>query len=171
MAQFGGQKNPPWATQFAATSVSQQGHSVPTLDLNSLHCECSKPGASLIPSLLVTQKMTYAFLFTVFIFVVTSPAPSLSTPTLPIHLGVNTSLNGRPYFTYLQLLVCSSHHYLEHPRLSILNSRPWLPPLSATNLLQTISCLSKMPPCSSRLQQLPQQHYSRSVTAMKTEAH
>lgn len=25
MAQFGGQKNPPWATQFTATAVSQPG--------------------------------------------------------------------------------------------------------------------------------------------------
>lgn len=39
MAQFGGQKNPPWATQFAATAVSQPGHSGQSLDLNSLHCE------------------------------------------------------------------------------------------------------------------------------------
>lgn len=37
MAQFGGQKNPPWATQFAATAVSQPGHSGQSLDLNSLH--------------------------------------------------------------------------------------------------------------------------------------
>ncbi|XP_038148900.1 cell division cycle and apoptosis regulator protein 1 isoform X2 [Cyprinodon tularosa] len=37
MAQFGGQKNPPWANQFAATSVSQPGHSGQSLDLNSLH--------------------------------------------------------------------------------------------------------------------------------------
>ncbi|KAK1905985.1 Cell division cycle and apoptosis regulator protein 1 [Dissostichus eleginoides] len=37
MAQFGGQKNPPWATQFAATAVSQPGHSGQPLDLNSLH--------------------------------------------------------------------------------------------------------------------------------------
>ncbi|RXM36603.1 Cell division cycle and apoptosis regulator protein 1 [Acipenser ruthenus] len=34
MAQFGGQKNPPWAAQFAASAVSQQGQS---LDMNSLH--------------------------------------------------------------------------------------------------------------------------------------
>lgn len=39
MAQFGGQKNPPWATQFAATAVSQPGHSGQSLDLNSLHCK------------------------------------------------------------------------------------------------------------------------------------
>lgn len=39
MAQFGGQKNPPWAAQFAATVVSQPGHSGQSLDLNSLHCE------------------------------------------------------------------------------------------------------------------------------------
>lgn len=39
MAQFGGQKNPPWATQFAPTAVSQPGHSGQSLDLNSLHCE------------------------------------------------------------------------------------------------------------------------------------
>ncbi|XP_067278620.1 cell division cycle and apoptosis regulator protein 1 isoform X2 [Pseudorasbora parva] len=37
MAQFGGQKNPPWAAQFAATAVSQPGHSGQSLDLNSLH--------------------------------------------------------------------------------------------------------------------------------------
>ncbi|XP_076830454.1 cell division cycle and apoptosis regulator protein 1 [Brachyhypopomus gauderio] len=37
MAQFGGQKNPPWAAQFAATAVSQPGHSQQSLDLNSLH--------------------------------------------------------------------------------------------------------------------------------------
>ncbi|XP_023678342.1 cell division cycle and apoptosis regulator protein 1 [Paramormyrops kingsleyae] len=37
MAQFGGQKNPPWAAQFAATAVSQPGHSGQPLDLNSLH--------------------------------------------------------------------------------------------------------------------------------------
>ncbi|XP_056147667.1 cell division cycle and apoptosis regulator protein 1 isoform X2 [Lampris incognitus] len=37
MAQFGGQKNPPWATQFAATAVSQPGHSGQSLDLSSLH--------------------------------------------------------------------------------------------------------------------------------------
>lgn len=43
MAQFGGQKNPPWATQFAATAVSQPGHSGQSLDLNSLHCKCIKP--------------------------------------------------------------------------------------------------------------------------------
>lgn len=42
MAQFGGQKNPPWATQFAATAVSQPGHSGQSLDLSSLHCEYSK---------------------------------------------------------------------------------------------------------------------------------
>ncbi|XP_033882355.2 cell division cycle and apoptosis regulator protein 1-like isoform X3 [Acipenser ruthenus] len=34
MAQFGGQKNPPWAAQFAGSAVSQQGQS---LDMNSLH--------------------------------------------------------------------------------------------------------------------------------------
>ncbi|KAJ8248542.1 hypothetical protein GJAV_G00243120 [Gymnothorax javanicus] len=38
MAQFGGQKNPPWAAQFAATAVSQPGHNPgQPLDLNSLH--------------------------------------------------------------------------------------------------------------------------------------
>uniref|UniRef100_A0A672L9Z6 Cell division cycle and apoptosis regulator protein 1 n=1 Tax=Sinocyclocheilus grahami TaxID=75366 RepID=A0A672L9Z6_SINGR len=37
MAQFGGQKNPPWAAQFATTAVSQPGHSGQSLDLNSLH--------------------------------------------------------------------------------------------------------------------------------------
>nr|XP_009305515.1 cell division cycle and apoptosis regulator protein 1 isoform X3 [Danio rerio] len=37
MAQFGGQKNPPWAAQFAATAVSQPGHTGQSLDLNSLH--------------------------------------------------------------------------------------------------------------------------------------
>ncbi|XP_061084037.1 cell division cycle and apoptosis regulator protein 1 isoform X1 [Conger conger] len=37
MAQFGGQKNPPWAAQFAATAVTQPGHSGQSLDLNSLH--------------------------------------------------------------------------------------------------------------------------------------
>lgn len=42
MAQFGGQKNPPWAAQFAATAVSQPGHSAQSLDLNSLHCKCEK---------------------------------------------------------------------------------------------------------------------------------
>ncbi|TRY60789.1 hypothetical protein DNTS_032221 [Danionella cerebrum] len=37
MAQFGGQKNPPpWAAQFAATAVSQPGHSAQTMDLNTL---------------------------------------------------------------------------------------------------------------------------------------
>ncbi len=45
MAQFGGQKNPPWATQFATTAVSQPGHSGQSLDLNSLHCEYVKPEA------------------------------------------------------------------------------------------------------------------------------
>ena len=39
MAQCGGQKNPPWAAQFAATVVSQPGHSGQSLDLNSIHCE------------------------------------------------------------------------------------------------------------------------------------
>lgn len=39
MAQFGGQKNPPWATQFAGPAVSQPGHSGQSLDLNSLHCK------------------------------------------------------------------------------------------------------------------------------------
>nr|XP_057920444.1 cell division cycle and apoptosis regulator protein 1 [Doryrhamphus excisus]XP_057920445.1 cell division cycle and apoptosis regulator protein 1 [Doryrhamphus excisus] len=34
MAQFGGQKNPPWATQFAATAVSQTGHTSQSLDIN-----------------------------------------------------------------------------------------------------------------------------------------
>ncbi|XP_055025873.2 cell division cycle and apoptosis regulator protein 1 [Misgurnus anguillicaudatus] len=37
MAQFGGQKNPPWAAQFATTAVSQPGHSGQSIDLNSLH--------------------------------------------------------------------------------------------------------------------------------------
>uniref|UniRef100_A0A8C6KJB7 Cell division cycle and apoptosis regulator protein 1 n=1 Tax=Nothobranchius furzeri TaxID=105023 RepID=A0A8C6KJB7_NOTFU len=37
MAQFGGQKNPPWASPFATTAVSQPGHSGQSLDLNSLH--------------------------------------------------------------------------------------------------------------------------------------
>ncbi|KAK2896512.1 hypothetical protein QQF64_005989 [Cirrhinus molitorella] len=48
MAQFGGQKNPPWAAQFAATAVSQPGHSGQSLDLNSLHCvqQSSLLGAS-----------------------------------------------------------------------------------------------------------------------------
>ena len=45
MAQFGGQKNPPWATQFAATAVSQPGHSGQSIDLNSLHCKYCKPDA------------------------------------------------------------------------------------------------------------------------------
>ena len=43
MAQFGGQKNPPWATQFATGAVSQPGHSGQSLDLNSLHCEYQTP--------------------------------------------------------------------------------------------------------------------------------
>ncbi|XP_062852153.1 cell division cycle and apoptosis regulator protein 1 [Trichomycterus rosablanca] len=37
MAQFGGQKNPPWAAQFTATAVSQPGHTGQSIDLNSLH--------------------------------------------------------------------------------------------------------------------------------------
>lgn len=51
MAQFGGQKNPPWATQFAATAVSQSGHTGQSLDLNSLHCEYSKIRSNVISTL------------------------------------------------------------------------------------------------------------------------
>lgn len=51
MAQFGGQKNPPWATQFAATAVSQPGHTGQSLDLNSLHCEYSKIRSNVITTL------------------------------------------------------------------------------------------------------------------------
>lgn len=51
MAQFGGQKNPPWATQFAATAVSQPGHTGQSLDLNSLHCEYSKIRSNVISTL------------------------------------------------------------------------------------------------------------------------
>lgn len=32
MAQFGGQKNPPWATQFTATAVSQPGQATEHMD-------------------------------------------------------------------------------------------------------------------------------------------
>ncbi|XP_039593709.1 cell division cycle and apoptosis regulator protein 1 [Polypterus senegalus] len=45
MAQFGGQKNPPWAAQFAATAVSQPGQS---LDINSLHSALSVQQPSLL---------------------------------------------------------------------------------------------------------------------------
>lgn len=51
MAQFGGQKNPPWATQFAATAVSQPGHTGQSLDLNSLHCEYSAIRSNVITTL------------------------------------------------------------------------------------------------------------------------
>lgn len=60
--------------------------------------------------------------------------------------------------------MCSSHLFWEHLRLFTRSSRLWLQPLSATNLLLTISSLSKLLLCSSRQQQLLQQHYSRSVT-------
>jgi hypothetical protein len=35
MAQFGGQKNPPWATQFTATAVSQPGQAP-----EHVRCKC-----------------------------------------------------------------------------------------------------------------------------------
>lgn len=91
MAQFGGQKNPPWATQFTNTAVSQSGHSGPPLDLNNLHCECRKPEGlgRFIPTLMVTQICNVLFwLYGVvlnFTFVITSSAPIDSTPMLPIH--------------------------------------------------------------------------------------
>lgn len=71
MAQFGGQKNPPWATQFAATAVSQPGHSGQSIDLNSLHCKYCKPDAlsCLIPYhnvMLCSYYMDFIF-FTIFL--------------------------------------------------------------------------------------------------------
>lgn len=68
------------------------------------------------------------------------------------------------YPTPPQLLECSSRLFWEHLLLFTLSSQPWLQPLSATSLLQTISFLSKLLLCNSKLQQLLQQHYSRSVT-------
>ncbi|XP_033882354.2 cell division cycle and apoptosis regulator protein 1-like isoform X2 [Acipenser ruthenus] len=52
MAQFGGQKNPPWAAQFAGSAVSQQGQS---LDMNSLHSLGVQP-----PSLLGASPAMYS---------------------------------------------------------------------------------------------------------------
>ncbi|XP_048863944.1 cell division cycle and apoptosis regulator protein 1 isoform X3 [Brienomyrus brachyistius] len=59
MAQFGGQKNPPWAAQFAATAVSQPGHSGQPLDLNSLHCQYTALGVQQ-PSLLGASPSMYS---------------------------------------------------------------------------------------------------------------
>lgn len=169
MAQFGGQKNPPWATQFAATAVSQPGHSGQSLDLSSLHCEYSK--ADILGFLIIGDTITE--IFNVLLFYIDSlTLTHVITPWWNILFYINTPhsmfssapLNLVPYFPSLQLLVCSSRLFWEHLLLFTLSSQPWLQSLSATSLLQTISCLSKLLPCSSKLQQLLLQHYSRSVT-------
>lgn len=72
MAQFGGQKNPPWATQFAATAVSQPGHSGQSLDLSSLHCEYRPIHIDWISSSLNRFSVTQPCLTPVF------PPPQLS---------------------------------------------------------------------------------------------
>lgn len=68
MAQFGGQKNPPWAAQFAATAVSQPGHSAQSLDLNSLHCEWHKWFVFFITSNLFTCSVINPCGFNVYWF-------------------------------------------------------------------------------------------------------
>uniref|UniRef100_A0A673J1A3 Cell division cycle and apoptosis regulator protein 1 n=1 Tax=Sinocyclocheilus rhinocerous TaxID=307959 RepID=A0A673J1A3_9TELE len=60
MAQFGGQKNPPWAAQFAATAVSQPGHSGQSLDLNSLHALGVQQPSLLGASPMYTQQSALA---------------------------------------------------------------------------------------------------------------
>uniref|UniRef100_A0A672S3B7 Cell division cycle and apoptosis regulator protein 1 n=1 Tax=Sinocyclocheilus grahami TaxID=75366 RepID=A0A672S3B7_SINGR len=60
MAQFGGQKNPPWAAQFAATAVSQPGHSGQSLDLNSLHSLGVQQSSLLGVSPMYTQQSALA---------------------------------------------------------------------------------------------------------------
>uniref|UniRef100_A0A8C1XSN1 Cell division cycle and apoptosis regulator 1 n=1 Tax=Cyprinus carpio TaxID=7962 RepID=A0A8C1XSN1_CYPCA len=62
MAQFGGQKNPPWAAQFAATAVSQPGHSGQSLDLNSLHSLGVQQPSLLGASPMYTQQSALASL-------------------------------------------------------------------------------------------------------------
>ncbi|KTF91507.1 hypothetical protein cypCar_00033609 [Cyprinus carpio] len=64
MAQFGGQKNPPWAAQFAATAVSQPGHSGQSLDLNSLHSLGVQQPSLLGASPMYTQQSALASLNT-----------------------------------------------------------------------------------------------------------
>lgn len=60
MAQFGGQKNPPWAAQFAATAVSQPGHSGQSIDLNSLHCKLNPTNSQTLSlSIPITQFIHY----------------------------------------------------------------------------------------------------------------
>ena len=170
MAQFGGQKNPPWATQFAATAVSQPGHSGQSIDLNSLHCKCSKSGA--LTCFIHYANLMLCSFYMDFILLTIFPRYlimiSYATSTFSIEccfFSPHTSLKLVLHIPSPQHLVCSSRLFWELLLLFTLSSQPWLQSLSATSLLQTISCLSKLLRCSSKQQQLPLQHYSRSVTA------
>lgn len=93
MAQFGGQKNPPWATQFAATAVSQPGHSGQSLDLNSLHCEYKTfsthgfPGYSLYTKGMLISPISCIFLSSSWC------AAAVSSRSIPICLSSAVSIS------------------------------------------------------------------------------
>uniref|UniRef100_A0AAY4ET01 Cell division cycle and apoptosis regulator protein 1 n=1 Tax=Denticeps clupeoides TaxID=299321 RepID=A0AAY4ET01_9TELE len=153
MAQFGGQKNPPWAAQFAATAVSQPGHSGQSLDLNTLGVQQpSLLGAS--PSM-YSQQSALA-------------AASLSTPAANYQLSQQTAA-----LQQQAAAAAAALQQLPQPQQALLSQPPVALPtsLSLSNPQQTAQITVSYPTPRSSHQQQTQPQKQRVFTGVVNKLH
>ncbi|RXN24831.1 cell division cycle and apoptosis regulator 1 isoform X1 [Labeo rohita] len=157
MAQFGGQKNPPWAAQFAATAVSQPGHSGQSLDLNSLHSLGVQQPSLLGASPMYTQQSALA-------------AASLNTQS-----AANYQLSQQTAALQQQAAAAAAAalQQLPQPQQALLSQPPVALPtsLSLSNPQQTAQITVSYPTPRSSHQQQTQPQKQRVFTGVVSKLH
>uniref|UniRef100_A0A3B4A6A0 Cell division cycle and apoptosis regulator protein 1 n=1 Tax=Periophthalmus magnuspinnatus TaxID=409849 RepID=A0A3B4A6A0_9GOBI len=155
MAQFGGQKNPPWATQFAATAVSQPGHSGQSLDLNTLGVQQ--------PSLLGASPSVY------------SQQSALAAASLSTQSAANYQLSQQTAALQQQAAAAAAAalQQLPQPQQALLSQPPVALPtsLSLSNPQQTAQITVSYPTPRSSHQQQTQPQKQRVFTGVVNKLH